>query len=272
MTDDRGGTGLSVTFLGHATTCIRLAGSTFLTDPVLRGRVAFLRWFAPEQDLDMVTETTATLISHLHHDHCDPTSLALLGRHRPLLVPAAAQQFFRQRGFTNVVPMRVGTTHRVGSVTVTGTDAAHSGRRDPFGPTAKALGYVLEAAGQRVYFAGDTDLFSHMRELAGPEVALLPVSGWGRSLGPGHLDPSRAAEAVELIRPRLAVPIHWGALRPFWHRAATPEGVTAAAVAFDAEVRRRALPAGVVIVRPGETLMSAPGRPTTVAQELERQP
>jgi L-ascorbate metabolism protein UlaG (beta-lactamase superfamily) len=40
------------------------------------------------------------------------------------------------------------------------------------------------------------------------------VWGWGPSLGSGHLDPERAAEALALLRPRLAVPIHWGTLFP----------------------------------------------------------
>jgi L-ascorbate metabolism protein UlaG (beta-lactamase superfamily) len=51
-----------------------------------------------------------------------------------------------------------------------------------------------------------------MGGLGTPDVALLPVWGWGPSVGPGHLDPVRAAEAVELIRPRIAVPVHWGTL------------------------------------------------------------
>ena len=65
----------------------------------------------------------------------------------------------------------------------------------------------------RVYFAGDTDLFDEMRELAGAiDVALLPVAGWGAHLPAGHLDPPRAAQAVALLEPRIAVPIHWGTL------------------------------------------------------------
>jgi L-ascorbate metabolism protein UlaG (beta-lactamase superfamily) len=47
------------------------------------------------------------------------------------------------------------------------------------------------------------------------DVALLPVAGWGPRLPPGHLDPRGAAEALSLLRPRLAVPIHWGTYRRF---------------------------------------------------------
>jgi L-ascorbate metabolism protein UlaG (beta-lactamase superfamily) len=61
-----------------------------------------------------------------------------------------------------------------------------------------------------VYAAGDTDLFDGMAALGPIDVALLPVWGWGPTLGPGHLDPARAAEAVHLLLPRVAVPVHWG--------------------------------------------------------------
>jgi L-ascorbate metabolism protein UlaG (beta-lactamase superfamily) len=44
------------------------------------------------------------------------------------------------------------------------------------------------------------------------DVAALPVSGWGPRVPAGHLDPVRAARAVAVIRPRIAVPIHWGTL------------------------------------------------------------
>jgi L-ascorbate metabolism protein UlaG (beta-lactamase superfamily) len=66
-----------------------------------------------------------------------------------------------------------------------------------------------------VWFAGDTDLNPEMESLRGRvDVALIPIWGWGPSHGPGHLDPERAAQAIELIGPRLAIPIHWGTFLP----------------------------------------------------------
>ena len=54
-----------------------------------------------------------------------------------------------------------------------------------------------------------------MSALAGSiDIALLPVSGWGSKVGPGHLDPLRAAQSLPLLKPRLAVPIHWGTFSP----------------------------------------------------------
>ena len=97
-----------------------------------------------------------------------------------------------------------------GPLRITATPANHSGFRPPAGPRATALGFVV-AGRSRVYFAGDTDLFPEMAEMAGSiDVALLPIWGWGRTVGPGHLDPDRAAEALALLQPALAIPIHWG--------------------------------------------------------------
>ena len=111
-----------------------------------------------------------------------------------------------------------------------------------------AVGYVL-AGTQSVYFAGDTDLFSGMAALGPVDLALLPVAGWGPRLPPGHLDPARAAEAAALIRPRIAIPIHWGTYAP-WRPSPgddTPAlefATKAATLAPDVEVR---------VLRPGDT-------------------
>jgi L-ascorbate metabolism protein UlaG (beta-lactamase superfamily) len=74
------------------------------------------------------------------------------------------------------------------------------------------MGHLVEGGGRRLYLAGDTDLFPEMAELTDIDVAFLPVWGWGPTLGPGHLNPQRAATAVDLIRPKVAVPVHWGTL------------------------------------------------------------
>ena len=72
----------------------------------------------------------------------------------------------------------------------------------------------LVSGSSSTYFAGDTDLFAGMGSITDHlDVALLPVAGWGPRLPPGHLDPRTAAEALSLLRPRIAVPIHWGTYR-----------------------------------------------------------
>ena len=149
-------------------------------------------------------------MSHLHLDHLDVPSLVRLGKRTRLVVPAGAAPLLRRRGFTRIDEVRPGDSVTAGSVRITATPARHSGFRPPIGPTCPPLGFVL-AGSRRVYFAGDTDLFPEMSEVARDlDLALLPVWGWGRVLGPGHLDPERAAEALRILQPALAIPIHWG--------------------------------------------------------------
>lgn len=202
-----------IVFLGHATVLIELDSVRLLTDPLLRGGVAHLRRQTPPVEEDVFAGPDAVLISHLHHDHLDLASLRILGNHTPLIVPAGAGAWLRRRGFATVTELSVGDSARVGTLAVTAVEARHDGRR-PGGPSAETLGYLV--SGRRaVYFAGDTELFTEMSSLSpSPDVALLPVAGWGPQLGPGHMDPLDAARAAGLIQPRLAIPVHWGTLLP----------------------------------------------------------
>ncbi len=206
-----------IVFLGHATVLIELDGARLLTDPLLRDRVAHLRRQVSPVDPAVYACLDAVLISHLHYDHLDLASLRLLGLDTPLLVPAGAGELLRRNGFTSVCELSVGETARVGALEVTAVVARHDGRRrpGPGGLRAETLGYVVRGRRRTVYFAGDTELFDGMADLAPRlDLALLPVAGWGPTLGPGHMDPLDAARAARLLQPRLAIPIHWGTLLP----------------------------------------------------------
>jgi L-ascorbate metabolism protein UlaG (beta-lactamase superfamily) len=238
--------------LGHATALLELSGMRLLTDPVLRRRVGPLVRVAKPVDVPL-DPLDAVLISHIHRDHFDVASVRCLPRGAHLVVPAGAGALAAELGFRVVTELCAGEEIWIGSVTVAAVPAKHSGRREPFGPTAAAIGYVVSGR-SRIYFAGDTDLFDGMARL-GPDldVALLPVWGWGPSLGEGHLDPLRAARALTLLRPRVAVPIHWGTLFPPVLWRLQPNALRGPPVEFAGHAVRVAPDVEVRILFPGET-------------------
>ena len=207
-------TPVGVTFLGHSTVLIELEGRRIMTDPVLFNRVWFLGRVPAPIDPELTRDIEFALVSHLHLDHFDRRSLALLVTGVRLVVPKGAGGLVLSMGFERCEELAPGESAARDGITMRATHAAHSGFRPPFGPEASAVGFVIDAGGARIYFAGDTDLFPAMADLApGLDLAFVPVWGWGPRLGPGHLDPRRAAAAVRLLRPRYVVPIHWGT---FW--------------------------------------------------------
>lgn len=194
---------------------IDVEGTRLLTDPVLRKRIGPLVRHGPVPAAETVGDLDAVLISHLHRDHADLGSLRRLDRETPLLVPPGSGRFFERQGFAAVGELAPGESTRVGALTVTAVEADHDGGGRRHAAEARSLGFMVRGR-RNVYFAGDTDLFEGMADLAPDlDLALLPIWGWGPTLGPGHLDPKRAAEATALLSPRLAVPIHWGTLYPF---------------------------------------------------------
>jgi L-ascorbate metabolism protein UlaG (beta-lactamase superfamily) len=240
-----------LTWLGHATVLLELAGARLLTDPVLRSRVVHLRRRAP-QPADPGT-LDAVLISHAHRDHLDLPSLRRLDPGATIVTAPGAARSLRRLGRA-VVELAPGEQLRISDVVVRAVPAVHDGRRSPIGAPAGAVGFVVEG-NRRVYFAGDTEVFPGMSGLVEDlDAALVPIWGWGPSLGAGHMDPSQAAEAIALLRPRLAVPIHWGTFLPLGvgrrhaHRLRDPP------YEFAAHVATLAPATHVAILAPGTSL------------------
>ncbi|MFV2062149.1 MAG: MBL fold metallo-hydrolase [Chloroflexota bacterium] len=214
-----------IIFLGHSTIVIDIDGVRILTDPILRPRAGPLVRLPKAIEAEHWADVDTVLISHSHWDHLDYGSLKMVGTGASIAVPAGMGAELLKRGFSDVIELMPGEDHEVRGVRIEATHAEHKGFGPPVGPTERSIGFLVHGS-RTVYFAGDTAFFEGMAGFGvGLDLALIPVWGWGPTAKPSeHLDPQGAARAIAVIKPRYAVPIHWGTLHPMgfrWMRPAT---------------------------------------------------
>ena len=240
-----------ITYVGHATVLMERDGVSILTDPVLRDRILFLRRQGPPPDFAAIGRPDVVLVSHAHYDHLDVHSLRQVAGESPVIVPAGCAGFARRAGAGEVIELEAGEAARAAGIEVEAVHAEHIGARRRFSKALPALGYVMPGS-PSVWFAGDTDLHEDLEELRGRvDVALIPVAGWGPKVGAGHLDAERAAAAVEIIRPEVAIPIHWGTFTAPIYRIPDLEEP---ALEFAKLVRAGGSGTEVLVLRPGESV------------------
>jgi L-ascorbate metabolism protein UlaG (beta-lactamase superfamily) len=250
---------LTITWVGHATVVLEVDGFRVITDPILTSRVVHLRRRVAAPTIDPVD---AVLISHLHMDHLHLRSLRTVTNGVRVIAPAGSAKLFRSLGVSrldevvagDVVTLRAATTDKP-AIEAHVVPADHSNARGPHSRiVAEPVGFIVHAGTRSVYFAGDTDLFEEMHDFPEIDVALLPIWGWGPTLGDRHLDPGRAATATHWIAPRQVVPIHWGTYTPITPRRGTPAWIDNPFAAFTAALAELDLADRLLALRPGETM------------------
>lgn len=201
------------------------------------------------------SDADLVLISHAHLDHLHLPSLKMVRPDARVITPRGTGRLIRKAGFSEVVEVVPGDRVVSGPATIEVVKAAHKHSRGPHSRvTAVPVGYVVDLAGHRTYYAGDTDLFPAMEELADIDLALLPIWGWGPTIGVGHLDPARAVEAAGLIRPSLVVPIHWGTYTPEDGRRRLPRWLDEPSDRFVEAVAADGGRHEVAVIQPGDRL------------------
>ncbi len=247
-----------VTFVGHATTCIDIDGETLVTDPLLRDRLWHLRRDVPcaSDDCLTVEELSAVMISHLHLDHADVSSLRRIPSDVPLIAPKGTGGYLRTRLPHTVHSIELWGNHMVGPVEVIAVPAAHQGPGSSLAPLSASAGYVIRGS-TTIYFAGDTALFDEMEELGKAfdiDLALLPVWGYGPNLRGDHMTPRDAADALTMLRPRMVIPIHWGTFRPLGKMWSRLNYFSDPPFTFSGYAAHLAPDTKVHILQPGESL------------------
>jgi L-ascorbate metabolism protein UlaG (beta-lactamase superfamily) len=223
--------GLRVTWLGHSSTLIELDGARVLTDPVWSHRVGPLswvgplRWYAPLIGLDELPRIDAVVISHDHYDHLDrATVVAMKDWDTKFIVPLGVGAHLEYWGIApeKIVEVDWWDRVKVGALEVVSTPVRHASGRHVFDKDATLWsGYALLGPQHRVYFSGDTGLFTALQDIGerlGPfDATLLEVGQYHRAWPDWHMGPEQAVTAHQMLRGRVFVPLHWGLLALAYH-------------------------------------------------------
>lgn len=226
---------LTITWVGHTTFLIQIAGLNVLTDPVWSERaspVQFIgprRWVPPAVDFDRLPPIDVVLLSHDHYDHLDALTISRLAKRYPATgwyAPLGVGALLRNRGAREVTESDWWDRGAIKSLQVTCVPAQHfSGRT--LGKRNKTLwcGWVLKSPTHSLLFAGDTALhpeFSSIATRCGPfDVAILPIGAYEPRwfMGSVHMNPEDCVSAVGQLKTgqngkRLVMAAaHWGTFK-----------------------------------------------------------
>ncbi len=255
-----------ISFVGHASVLLQVAGLNILLDPVWSQRVSPVSFAGPKRvndpgiAFDALPPIDAVLVSHAHYDHLDTVTLAaLMTPHRPRIITPLGNDTIMQAGDPSIRAETHDWNDRVelgNGVTVTLAPMRHWSARGLLDRN-KALwaAFIIETPAGRIYHVGDTGYgdgwhFRHVRERYGPiRLAILPIGAYEPRwfMSDQHMNPEEAVRAFIDCGAEYAMAHHHGTFQ------LTDEAIDAPATAL--KVARAA--AGVAperfrMMRPGE--------------------
>ncbi len=180
--------GISITWLGHAGFLLNAEETNIYIDPYQIGRGR--------------PNARYVLVTHDHYDHLSIEDIDKIATDDTVIVcPSDCTEKLHDLPGT-VRGMKAGDTIELGDVTVEAVPAYNANKK--FHPKENGwIGYVVTVGGVRVYHSGDSDNIPEMADVE-CDVALLPVSGTY------VMNPEEAAKAADTIKPKVAIPMHWG--------------------------------------------------------------
>lgn len=215
----------ALTWVGHSSFLIQLAGKNIMTDPVWAGQMAFQRRLTPPGiPIDDVPPVDLILISHSHYDHLHIQSLRRLQGRKQLLVPAGLRSKLRLKGFTNVRELHWWESVVINGTRITFVPSQHWTRRNLWDTNSSHWGgWILEpveksSSDPTIYFAGDSGYFPGFKEIGRRfqiDIALMPIGAYDPEwfMGPQHVTPEEALQAFEDTGAEWFVPMHYGAFK-----------------------------------------------------------
>jgi L-ascorbate metabolism protein UlaG (beta-lactamase superfamily) len=217
-----------VTYIGHATLLIQIAGLNILTDPMWSERASAVSWLGPKRvvspalPLERLPPVDVVLVSHDHYDHLDIATLTRLDAlHRPrVIAPLGTGRLLK-----SVMPQSEVGEHDWGERVPIGPDVvvhvepmAHGSGRTPFDQMQTLwAAYVIKAASLAIYHVGDAGyaggrFFRDVAQRHGPlDLAILPIGAYEPVdfMADSHMRPADAVRVLADSRARLGLAHHF---------------------------------------------------------------
>ena len=217
----------TLTWIGHASFLIQLAGVNVLVDPQFSERASPVQFAGPKRivalpiTMEELPRIDVVLISHNHYDHLDVDTvkgLAASADGTPLfLVPLGLKAWFHELGIDAVEEYDWWQSRTLRSVKLTLVPVQHWSKRTLW-DTNRTLwgGWVVEGGGMRVIHTGDLGYSRDARDIGerlGPfDLALIPIGAYAPRwfMKTMHVDPPEAVQVRSDLRAARAIGMHWG--------------------------------------------------------------
>jgi len=242
---------IALTFVNHITYLLQFRGLNVLTDPVWSERVSPVQWTGPRRvrapglAFEALPRIDVVLVSHNHYDHLDLDTLVRLEHdHDPLFLTGLGNRaFLEEHGLGQVREFDWWEETLHGAARFTYTPAQHWSGRGVSGRNRTLWGgFVIEADGRKVFFAGDTGYWRHFRDLRERlgivDLAMLPIGAYEPRwfMSEQHMNPEEAVRAHLDLEARMSIGTHYGCFQ------LTDEGIDDPVRELNAARRRHGVP------------------------------
>jgi len=216
----------ALTFIGHSAFLIRLPGLNVLTDPIFSRRCSPVPWAGPQRvrapgvALEELPPIGLILLSHNHYDHMDIAALRRIRHRHPraaIVTTLGNAAFLAGHGLPGAVELDWWQNHQAAGASITVTPSRHFAARTLWDRNRTLWGgFMLEHAGRKIYFTGDsgyTRFFKSIgQRLGAPDLALIPIGAYEPRdfMAPVHINPAEAVQAFQDLGAKRAVGMHFG--------------------------------------------------------------
>jgi L-ascorbate metabolism protein UlaG (beta-lactamase superfamily) len=217
---------IQVTWIGHSTFLIQVAGINILTDPIWSKRASPISLMGPKRiarpgmRFEDLPRIDIVLISHTHYDHLDLPTVRKLGNTPHYIVPTGVAKWCKRQKITNVTELAWWDKEICNALTITAVPARHWSKRGLFG-TDGALwgGYIVETPQGQIYFAGDTGYAEYYFKEIGKRfnnivLSLIPIGAYNPRwfMHRFHVNPPEAIRIHQEVGSQHSIGMHWGTI------------------------------------------------------------